>query len=356
MKTREDFIRRTFELAKLGMGKTWPNPMVGAVIVKDGRIIGEGFHQRHGDAHAEVHAIQNSKEEVFGSTIYINLEPCCHTNKLTPPCAQRLITEGFKKVVISNLDPNPFVNGKGVELLMSHGIEVEYGVLEEEGKKLNEVFFLNQELKRPFIHFKAATTLDGKTAMKNGESQWITGELARQHVHQLRSLHQAVLIGGETLRRDNPKLTVRMVHFDGEQPWRIILTETGDLPLGHHLFTDEYKHRTLIYTKKDISFHFPSSQVIFIKEIRDVLDDLYQKKIVTILMESGARLASLFLKENLIDRFSLYQNPSFIGSGRDLFQELHFHSLQNRPQLTDLESQWIGEDHYITGRLKCLQD
>ncbi len=356
MITKEDFIRRTFELAKQGLGKTFPNPMVGAVIVKDGRIISEGFHFQQGKAHAELDAIEKARESIVGATIYINLEPCCHLNKSTPPCAQRLIKEGIKKVIISNLDPNLHVNGKGVELLRSQGIEVEYGIQEEEGEKLNEVFFLNQRLNRPFIHFKSAVTLDGKSAMTNGESKWITGEVARQHVHELRSLHQAIIVGGETVRVDNPKLTVRIPGYTQEQPWRIIFTKSGILPPGHQLFTDEFKHRTLIYSERELSFNFPSSQVINILNIQEALKDLYQKKIVNILLESGPGLATLFLKENLIDRISIYQNPSFLGSGRDLFHELNIPSLHKRPRLLDVQTKWIGDDHYLTGRLKCLQD
>jgi diaminohydroxyphosphoribosylaminopyrimidine deaminase/5-amino-6-(5-phosphoribosylamino)uracil reductase len=354
--TSEDYIRKTFELASRAHGSTWPNPMVGAVIVKNDRIISEGLHQKKGGDHAEIDAIKKAKESVNGATIYVNLEPCCHTNKSTPPCSQRLIQEGIKKVVFCNIDPNENVNGKGIELLRSHGIEVIHGVLNEEGEKLNEVFFLSERLKRPFIHFKAATSLDGKIAMPSGESKWITGEEARLHVHHLRSLHQGIIIGGETLRQDNPKLTVRIPGFAGVQPWRIVITKSGDLPENHHLFQDEQKHRTIVYTQSHLGFNFPVEQVIKIKNIKEVMNDLYQKKIISILLESGAGLASSFMKENLIDRISLYQNLSFIGSGKDLFGELNFLKLENRPVITNIETQWIGNDHYITGLIKCSQD
>lgn len=337
--TNESLIRRTFELARKGLGTTWPNPLVGAVIVKDGRIISEGFHLRKGEAHAELDAINKATESLEGATIYVNLEPCCHTNKTTPPCAQRIIREKFKKVIICNLDPHPSVNGKGVELLRSHGIEVEHGILADEGEKLNEVFFTSQRLKRPFIHFKSAVTLDGKTAMKNGESQWITGEKAREEVHRMRSLHQAILVGGETVRKDNPRLTVRLPDYKGEQPWRIVLSRSGDLPQTHHLFTDEWKHKTLVYS-----------------DIHEAMKDLFQKNIINIMLEAGPGLASEFLNNNLIDRITLFQNPGFIGSGRDLFTDLHYSKLDARPRLVDIESRWIGEDHLITGRLKCSQD
>lgn len=350
----ENFIRRTFTLAAKGLGTTWPNPLVGAVIVKNGKVISEGFHSRKGEAHAELDAIQKAGESLEGATIYVNLEPCCHTNKSTPPCAQRLIKEKFKKVVICNLDPNPNVNGKGVELLREAGIEVEHGILAEDGEKLNEAFFLSQRKKRPFIHFKSASTLDGKIAMPNGESQWITGEKARLHVHELRSIHQGIIVGGETVRRDNPKLTVRLPDYEREQPWRIVFTKSGNLPADAHLFNDENKDRTIIYTERELTFSFPN--VVKIKNLTEAMRDLFSRGFVSLMMESGSTLAADFIKDNLIDRVSLYQNPSFLGSGKGIFGDLDLEKLKDRPHLSQIESRWIGEDHYITGRLVCSQD
>ncbi len=335
----EDLIKRTFELARLGLGTTWPNPLVGAVVVKNGRIIGEGFHRVKGSDHAEIDALKNSVESPEGATIYVNLEPCCHTNKSTPPCAQRLIQEKIKKVVICNLDPHPEVNGKGVELLRAHGIEVEYGILQEEGEKLNEVFFTSQRKRRPFIHLKAATTLDGKTAMPDGESQWITGPEAREYVHHLRSLHQGIIVGGETVRKDNPRLTVRLPEYQGHQPYRIVFTKSGNLPETSHLFTDEFKDRTLVYN-----------------DIKVMLDDLFKKGMINLMLESGPELSGAFIREGLVDRVSLFQNPSFLGEGKSLFGNLNIHGLKTRPRLTQVESRWIGEDHFLTGRLICSQD
>ncbi len=352
----EELMARTFELAKRGLGTTWPNPLVGAVIVKDGKIISEGHHQFHGGPHAEIAAINNATESLTGATIYVNLEPCCHTNKLTHPCAQKLIEKGFKKVIVCNLDPNPNVNGQGLELLRSHGIEVSHGILKAEGEMLNEVFFTAQRLKRPFIHLKSATTLDGKISLPDGESQWITGQEARLDVHRLRSLHQGIMIGGETLRKDNPRLTVRVPEYQGKQPWRIVLSKSGNLPADHTLFTDEFRHLTLVYTEKDLAFDFPQSQVIKIQSLQDALDDLFQRKIINILAEFGTTLATTFLNLGLIDRISLYQNPSFLGEGRGIFEGLNVKNLNQRFRLTHLESKWVGEDLYLTGRIRCSQD
>jgi diaminohydroxyphosphoribosylaminopyrimidine deaminase/5-amino-6-(5-phosphoribosylamino)uracil reductase len=265
-----------------------------------------------------------------------------------------LIKEGFKKVVISNLDPNPAVNGKGVELLRAHGIEVVYGILSDEGEKLNEVFFLSQRKKRPFFHFKSAVTLDGKTALTNGESKWITGEAARLEVHRMRSLHQAILVGGETARKDNPKLTVRLPGHEGQMPWRIVVSKSGELPVTHHLFSDDFAHRTIFYTQNDSGFNFPGK--VMVNSLQDVLDDLFQRKIISVMVECGPILATEFLKSGFIDRMTLFQSPSILGVGRNLFDDINLLSLDKRPLLTDIESRWIGNDHALTGRLKCLQD
>jgi diaminohydroxyphosphoribosylaminopyrimidine deaminase / 5-amino-6-(5-phosphoribosylamino)uracil reductase len=324
-------MRRTFELAEKGRGATWPNPLVGAVIVKEGRIIGEGFHLQYGKDHAEVSALQNCVESPDGATIYVNLEPCCHTNKQTPPCAQRLIQEKINKVVICNLDPNPHVNGNGVKLLRENGIEVVYGTLEEEGEKLNEVFFLSQRQKRPFIHLKLAATLDGKIALPSGESQWITGEQARAHVQELRSQHQVVMVGAGTIRKDNPKLTVRLPNYSRPQPLRVVISGSRNLPQKAHIFNDGLP--TLVF-----------------RDIDEALKNLYEQKMINILLEGGTVLATEFLRRKLVDRLSLYLNPSVLGSGPSLFYDFGVTKLSERPRLRDVTSTWLGEDLYLTGR------
>lgn len=349
--TDEDLIRKTFELARLGLGTTWPNPLVGAVIVKDGRIIGTGHHHQAGQDHAELDAIKNATDSIEGATIYVNLEPCCHTKKQTPPCAQRLITEKIKRVVICNLDPNPLVNGEGVRLLKEHGIDVISSILKDEGEALNEAFFLSQRLRRPFIHLKMASSLDGKTALPNGESQWITGPLARRKVHELRAVHQGVIVGAETVRKDNPKLNVRLPHYSGPPPYRIVFTKSGRLPKGAHLFTDELKHLTLIYTFSPLNFDFPKEQVVLISSLEEAMKNLFERKLMNLLMEGGANLAASFIKENLIDRLSIFLNPGLIGQGTSLLGDLNITKLDDRPRLKQVESSFIGEDLLITGRL-----
>lgn len=347
--TDEELIRRTFTLARLGLGTTWPNPLVGSVIVKNGRIIGEGHHRLYGGPHAEIEALNNCTESPEGSTLYVNLEPCCHTQKQTPPCAQRLIKEKIKRVVISNLDPNPLVNGKGVELLRSHGIEVEHGLLSHEGELLNEVFFHVQRHQRPFVHLKLAMTLDGKTALPSGESQWITGPEAREKVHKLRSEHQAVLVGAGTVRQDDPKLNVRLPHYQGPQPYRIVFTESGDLPTGAKLFNDELKNKTIIYTKKDLNFS--SIEVRKMNSLKEALADLKERKMISLFLEGGSQLASAFLKENLVDRITLFINPSLMGEGQSVLSDIGVKTLQERHFLKDLSVDYEGTDLMVSGRL-----
>lgn len=346
-----DHLLRSLELAALGHGTTWPNPMVGCVIVKDGRVIAEGFHRRSGEAHAELDAINKASESVKGATVYVNLEPCCHTNKKTPPCAQRLIEEGVAKVVITNLDPNPEVNGKGVELLRAAGIIVEHGTHADIGEELNEAFFHSQRSKLPFVHLKMASTLDGKTAMASGESRWITGEEARNEVHLMRARHQAVMVGAGTLRADNPKLNVRLPGYSGDQPWRIVFTGSGNLPSDKNLFTDELREKTLVFTKSGCNVDLPPGQVIRVKSLRDALENLYSRRIISILLEGGPCLAGEFLKENLLQRVSLFLNPSFLGQGPASIGDFGLTSLNHRPKLTRVKTKMFGDDLYLTGRV-----
>lgn len=349
--TDEDFIRKTFDLAKKGLGHNWPNPLVGSVIVKAGRIIGEGFHAKYGSDHAELSALKNCSESPEGATVYVNLEPCCHTNKQTPPCAQRLIHEKVKKVVICNLDPNPYVLGRGVELLKSHGIEVTHGILAEEGEKLNEVFFHAQRNKTPFVHLKMASTLDGKISLPSGESKWITQEAARTHVHELRSHHQGIMVGANTIRKDNPELNVRLPGFVGPQPYRIAFTLSGNIPEEAKLFNDKLKERTLVFTKTPLKLNIPSGNIFIIKSLEEAMQILFEKKLINLFLEGGAQLAGEFMKKQLINRVSLYLNPSFLGTGASTLSDIGVKLLNERPRLKEMESSFKGEDLYLTGRL-----
>jgi len=215
-----DFMKRALEISSRGEGRVNPNPLVGAVIVKDGRIIGEGWHEYYGGPHAEVNAVRSATEDVRGSTIYVTLEPCSHYGK-TPPCAELLRAKGFRRVVVAMTDPNPLVAGKGVEILREAGIRVDVGMLEKEAQKLNEIFIKYILTKQPFVIMKSAMTLDGKTATSEGESKWITGKESREYVHRIRNRVSGIMVGIGTVLADDPSLTARTE--GGCDPVRIIV-------------------------------------------------------------------------------------------------------------------------------------
>ncbi|MCJ7552329.1 MAG: bifunctional diaminohydroxyphosphoribosylaminopyrimidine deaminase/5-amino-6-(5-phosphoribosylamino)uracil reductase RibD, partial [Ignavibacteriaceae bacterium] len=237
----ESYIQLTLEIAKRGIGKVSPNPLVGCVITKNDKIIGAGFHTKYGDDHAEISAINSSRENLEGSTFYVNLEPCSHYGQ-TPPCVDRIIQEKIKRVVIGTLDVNPLVSGKGVRKLKDAGIEVKVGVLEKECEDLNKFFFKFINKKLPFVTLKAAITLDGKIADINSHSEWISSPESRRYVHSLRNKYDAVLIGLNTAMIDDPQLTVR--HVEGRNPWRIILDSKLELPTDLKIFQKNNDKRT----------------------------------------------------------------------------------------------------------------
>ena len=353
----ELFMRRCFELARLGTGLVSPNPLVGAVIVKNGKIIGEGFHARHGAPHAEPSAFLNATEDVTGATLYVNLEPCCHTKKLTPPCTPLVIEKKIKEVVICNLDPNPEVAGKGVELLKAAGIAVTTGILEKEGEALNEIFFHRMRTSKPFITLKSAATLDGKTAMPWGESKWITGDEARRDGHLGRLKHDAILIGAETLRKDNPALTVRLAGKTIERmPYRLILTQSGNLPKNSQVFTDEFRHRTFVVTDNQTTIEaLPPQQVIRLSTLAPfAFEEFYQKlkdlNIHSLWLEGGAQLHSLFLNARQVQRIELYLAPKIMGEGQPLFHHTPT-SLNGLPKLDHMVVQMLGADLKISGKI-----
>ncbi len=359
----EEIIHRCFELALKAQGETSPNPMVGAVLVKDGQIISEGFHQQSGSGHAELNAINEAPTSLEGTTLYCNLEPCCHTNKKTPPCAQRIIQEGITKVVISNLDPNPQVSGLGVKMLQEAGIEVITDVLREEGEELNEVFFKNMRENKPFIHLKIAQTLDGKIASSTGNSQWITSEESRQKVHLLRKTYDAILTGAQTIRSDNPALTVRL---DGktEAKKRIILTRSAQLPLEAQVFTDEFSHLTFVaideaYTNEIEKLKSQGRQVItFNKTLESLSQKLFSLGICSVLVEAGQKVVTSFIEEKIYDRISFFVAPKILGSGLESIGDLGFSQINESILLTNIQTKNIGSDFYISGKRRelCLQD
>jgi len=320
----EIFMKEALRLAELRKGLTHPNPTVGAVIVKDGKIIGKGFHKKAGMPHAEREAINDAIKKGFnleGSTMYVTLEPCCHYGR-TPPCTEAIIDRRIKRVVIATVDPNPQVSGKGVEILKKHGIETVVGVLQDEARKLNEDFFVDIKEKRPFIHLKIAHSLDGKIATGTGSSKWITSEESRRYVHKLRRESTAIMVGTNTVLKDNPNLTVRYTETE-RQPLRVVLDKDLKIPEDYNVFNNEAK--TVLFTS-DIAdrnkikrLEDKGVQIVRLPlknrrfDLNDILKNLYSLDVVHLFIEGGRDLITQFLKEKLFDRISVFIAPKIIG-------------------------------------------
>jgi diaminohydroxyphosphoribosylaminopyrimidine deaminase/5-amino-6-(5-phosphoribosylamino)uracil reductase len=354
-------MQECFTLAKKALGSTTPNPYVGSVIVKNDHIISRGFHIKSGMPHAELDAIQNATEDLTGSTLYCNLEPCCHTNKKTPPCAQRIVKEGIKKVVISNLDPNPDVAGNGVKILQEAGIEVITGVLKDEGLKLNEVFFTHITKKRPFIHLKWAQTIDGKLATNSFDSKWITSESSRENAHKERSLYDAIIVGANTVNQDNPKLTIRL-NGDTSSIKRVIISPSGEIDPKANILTDDFKNQSLIITSPDVNKKYPIKHLTcpLVNGVFDqieLLELLYQNDIYSIYIEGGPKLINSFLNKNLFDRLSVYIAPKVLGSGIDATNEMKPEKISDALTFTNGVWRPFGQDIlFESSRNVCLQD
>jgi len=310
----ELFIQRTFELALNGVGYVSPNPRVGCVIVRDGKIIGEGWHQKFGQAHAEVNAV-NSVGDVSllkGSTVYVSLEPCSHIGK-TPPCADLLIRHQVKKVVIANVDTNPLVGGQGIKKLTEAGIEVITGVLEREGRELNKRFFTFVEKKRPYVILKWAQTADGFVAQSNYESKWISNEHSRQLVHRWRAEEDGVLVGTGTAAHDNPSLAVR--EWSGRDPVRIVIDRFLRLPESLHLF--DRSVNTICYNLRKHEGHKNLSwvQLNEAEFISQLVNDLYKRSIQSVIVEGGRQTLQLFIDHALWDEARIFTSPHNFGAG-----------------------------------------
>lgn len=332
--TDEQYMQLALTLAKSAKGQTSPNPLVGAVCVKDGRIVGTGAHLKAGEPHAEVHALHQAGEEARGSTVYVTLEPCAHTGK-TPPCANLLIERGVQRVVVATVDPNERVSGRGITRMQEAGIDVEVGLCEREARQLNEPFFHYIRTKRPYVTLKAAVTLDGRLATETGDSKWITSPEAREDVHRLRHETDAILVGSGTVRQDNPFLTTRLP-LGGTHPTRIILDRRLRTPVDAHVVTDEAVE-TMIFTTSDAPHPYTSPYVTVerispdISFLPAVLDALGKRGIVQLFVEGGPRIHEAFIEEQLADEAILYVAPKLIGNGQSLFTS----SSTDRPAMSD---------------------
>lgn len=358
----EYWMRRCIELAKKGTAHVRTNPLVGAVIVKDGRIIGEGYHEVYGGKHAEVNAIERATESVIGSTLFCNLEPCFHHGK-QPPCVNAIIQNGISKVVIAHEDPNPLVGGQSVQLLRDLGVEVTVGVLEEEARLLNQDWIVYMTKQRPFVTMKVAQTLDGKVALSNGDSKWITSELSRAHGRGLRAVSQAMLVGSRTCVVDNPSLTVR----DGisNDPDVFILDHQGIIPNSLNCFNA--KRKVYIFVQKEPNLRnsnvteyivIPSENGLF--NLPLVLQEIAARGYKNILLESGGTLSFSMLSQGLVDKIYLYIAPKIFGGSNSIssFMGEGVETVDQAFAITFDSMEYLGDDMLLVGEVehRCLQD
>ncbi|WP_100372611.1 bifunctional diaminohydroxyphosphoribosylaminopyrimidine deaminase/5-amino-6-(5-phosphoribosylamino)uracil reductase RibD [Bacillus sp. FJAT-45037] len=313
-----DYMKFALQLAEQTRGQTSPNPMVGAVVVKNGTIIGMGAHLRAGEGHAEVEALKMAGDKAKGATIYVTLEPCSHHGK-TPPCAGLILEKQLSRVVVATVDPNPNVAGRGIKLLRDAGLTVDVGVCEQEAIELNQMFFHYILTKRPYVTLKTATTLDGKTATVTGESKWITSEAARVDVHQDRHTHDAILVGIGTVLADDPSLTTRLDQ-GGRNPTRIILDRTLRLPTSAKVVTDREAPTWVITTKeasnkKQLELEQLGVTIIRLEQdsIRTLLEELGRRQIMSLYVEGGQQVHGSFLEARAVNQVITYLAPKLVG-------------------------------------------
>ena len=357
------FMRRALELAKLARGRTSPNPMVGAVIVRDGEIVGEGWHQKAGTPHAEIHALRQAGERARGAEIYVTLEPCCHTGK-TGPCTEALVAAGIKKVFVAMNDPNPKVAGRGISFLRENGIEVITGVLTIPAVELNAAFIKWISCGLPFVTLKSGISLDGKIATASGESKWITSPESRQQVHQLRDCVDVILTGIGTVLADDPELTTRLPK-GGCSPVRVVLDRLARIPSSAKLLNDNASPVIICTSlsaepQRLAAIQRKGIEVVQMEtcnsgiDLHSVLRFLGQRGFSSVLVEAGSTLNATFLQENLIDRMVLFLAPRIIGGSLapGAFGGAGSSSLLDTPELEDIEIRRVGPDIMIEGLMK----
>lgn len=351
------YMQRAIALAKLGAGFVNPNPMVGAVIVKNGKIIGEGYHEKYGQLHAERNALRDCMESPEGATMYVTLEPCCHYGK-TPPCTEAIIESGIARVVIGTLDVNPVVAGKGAKILTEYGIKVEVGLLEKECKKLNRVFNKYMSSKRPYVVMKYAMTADGKIATVTGESKWITGDQARENVHRLRKNLSGIMVGVSTVIMDDPGLDCRLDE-PAKNPVRIICDSHLRTPLSSKVVKTADEIETIIATssddkKKVAEFMKKGCKVIKIPQaaggidLNVLMERLGEMGIDSVLLEGGGTLNYSALRSRIVDEIHIHMAPKiFGGRSKTPVEGMGIENINDAIKLNPIETVWAGEDLII---------
>ena len=359
----EQMMARAISLARNGLGRTSPNPLVGAVIVRDGRIVAEGWHRKAGTPHAEIHALNMAGELARGATVYVSLEPCAHYGR-TGPCAKALVEAGVSRVVVAMMDPNPKVAGKGIAILQEAGIEVTTGVLEQEARQLNEVFLKWMTTGLPFVALKTAMTLDGKIATAAGQSQWITNEASRYETHRLRDIYDGILVGINTALSDNPSLTTRLKEYQGRNPVRIVVDSRARLPLTAKLVTDGAARTIVAVTEQAPAERVEALRSAGVEiivagssnhvDMHSLMEQLGAMKISSVLVEGGGSVNFSLLQAGLVDRVYAFIAPKLVG-GRDALTPVEgdgFRELDHAVELEDIQLRQLGFDVLLTGIVK----
>lgn len=369
-KSDKIWMQRALSLAEKGRGYVSPNPMVGCVIVsEEGDVIGEGYHERFGQAHAEVNAVKSvgDSSRLKNATVYVTLEPCSHHGK-TPPCADMLAELPIKRVVAGMKDPSEHVNGKGLDRIRKSGIEVEIGVLQKETRQLNEFWLHYLEFNRPFITLKIAQTADGYIAAPNGDSKWISSNESREQVHRWRSRMDAVMVGRNTALYDNPSLTVRLV--EGRQPKRVVIDGPFELPRNLNLFSDQFEEKTIIITHnkeksqdeadpmlKMLQSNYFRGEIIHVEKVnghsrlKEAMHKLADTGITSLLVEGGQQMSSTLLKKGLVDRLQLFIAPKLLGGGTKSVVGLDINRMEDIVPFRDFTWRQSGQDILLTANL-----
>jgi diaminohydroxyphosphoribosylaminopyrimidine deaminase/5-amino-6-(5-phosphoribosylamino)uracil reductase len=358
----EQYMKRALRLARRGLGKTSPNPLVGAVIVREEKVIGEGYHHCYGGDHAEVNALRNAQEEAKDATIYITMEPCCHYERKVPSCLGTLVRSGVKRVVLGTLDPHPAVNGKGVQILGRSGIETRIGVLDEDCRRLNQMYFKYIQRGIPFVTLKFAQTLDGRIATATGSSQWISSSASLKLAHRLRSIHDAILVGIGTLLKDNPKLTVRLAR--GRSPARVIVDSKLRIPLNSKVLQEQHVAPTIIATtsrankKKKVSLRNMGIEVMEVAaddqgrvDLEDLLIRMGTRGMSSVLVEGGSQIITSMLSKGLADKIVVAVAPRILGKGIEAVGDLGISEIARSVKLSPVRVYSKGEDLIVEGEI-----
>lgn len=348
-----EYMQRALQLAEQGRHNVEPNPMVGAVIVKDNKIIGEGYHMRYGEAHAEINAFSNATADVSGATMYVSLEPCSHHGK-TPPCADAIIAKQIKRVVVASIDPNPLVAGSGIQKLKDAGIEVEVGLLDDEQQELNKYFLHYIQHKRPFVIVKTAMTLNGKITSSKGSN--VTSIESRTYMHELRSKVQAIIVGASTVIQDNPELTVRYVESI-YQPMRVVLDPRGTVPTMATVYQTANEVPTRVYVNESVGDEYLNAlkqlgvQIHRLKgeehlDLEEVLADLGSLGIMSVMFEAGAKILASVLEQHVAQEWHMFLSPVIEEKTR--YSTFHF--TENHLQFELIHTNQFGPDSYMIYR------